>query len=419
MSETIRYSVADMADVQHYVPASLIGQFSSDVTTSRRGRRVYVARRNLNRVLYKRANDVGKWPGIPHLYDAEEHDDVSVDPLWMRSEQDIGRIEGLLAQAASSGSVSGEEFVISLAPYVAQLMARCPLIQLGDNNDSDLIAKPNDAATIITRHGLFGVLADALVSRLRWAIVTVAPDPPMRAFFTLSDNVCVWLPGRASGSIVVPLSGTCAVVLSRGQPSYRLGAERVSIPRYQWRPQDVQTVNDIGALQCDYEIYSKEETDARHVVHMWAGEDLPHASAEGIPASALANADRFVVTAVLLGGRAFHFGQSWLRFMVATHQFGCDCAQLFSDETEEDRAAALGFVHQRRARMKEIMRRETQPPGYLERESIFVVQDKGLVAYANQTGLHVMPTPNGEPEVFRRINDRLDRSTLIRPKRSS
>ena len=306
---------------QHIYPASLIGMFSAEEGPVRRRRKVYVARRDLGRVLPQVADRAGLL-GRPHDHLYDNHDRVrpDLDDFWQCIEETIPLLDETIHRVARGGQLYTSDFVKVWVPYIAHLLARPPRVSLNEHHDLR-----DNASTPTDRYRLFATYADSFLLRTEWSLVTTTPAHPLLS----NDGGYAVMPGGSdfAPAVVVPLSRTVAVRLAVSpDPTFNRKRARTEVPVYRWHPQDIAALNELFTGNAGREVYADTHDRATHAVDLWDGTSEPHYSHAGVDARVF-TATAVENTAHVLIGGAPPNDDPWSRYLIARHRYGCDCAK--------------------------------------------------------------------------------------------
>lgn len=379
--------------VQHYFPASLIGNFSPSTSGPRRNRPVYLARRGVQKVLRPQAEGCGRPSRNSQPYGPDLLMPLSLDGLWQKAESSLDDFtRGLLALELGEVAPAGW-FVTVAAPYVGHLLARHPKLDVPGL--PDLTQSHRGPSSYMARFGFAAIVIDAVLFRMQWTLALA----PTAAPWINTDMGVVWLPGRGTGCFLLPVTPRCAVLLTSATPSYRFAQESVSVRSYEWSVADSQVVQDVMALVAPREVYAESEMQAERALDLWAGRCRGAQSTHGVPAELLTGMGAEQSIHPLLGSQPANPSLSMARFGAATHQFACDC---------EQQLAQLPFSRQ--AAVRETMHREMQwgirslraPQELLTGSSdafigISLSDTIDTCAVANRRGLNVITPQGGDP----------------------
>lgn len=185
-----------MSGVQHYFPASLIGNFSDSKTGPVVSGACQLPAAASTRSCPLRAQECGTMPHHPHIYGDP---DSPLDALFFMAETRMdGLMEGLDRVKQTEFAPAGW-FVQVAAPYVGQLLARHPHLEAP--RPSDLTDAGSGINGLTERYALVWALMDRVMHNAVWSLA-ISSD----GGWTTSDAGCVMLPGRGSGSLLVPLT---------------------------------------------------------------------------------------------------------------------------------------------------------------------------------------------------------------------
>lgn len=300
---------------QHYVPASLIGQFGERGSTKRaRERRVWVARRGSKAPFLKRGEGVGVDNGHPDIYGPA---DVGLDQLWQASE---GRLEGVL-KALDLGLQTNKMplhlFVSHVVPYVAQLLARHPELLLDRLTD---LRQSRTGHDLRERGEGFIQFVDALLYGREWAVLKV--DPP--EYFVGTDIGWLWMPGRMPGTILVPMAADRAFIVRGGVPSYTHRTEEIRLGPAWMAAGQVRDVRHGMILGAPRDVYTDSKERAQEALDLWSNPAPPGDRLSN--AQALGYRNPAHIVGPLRGGAVENPSLAWGRFLLATHRVGpCHC----------------------------------------------------------------------------------------------
>lgn len=304
---------------QHIYPASLIGMFSEQDLPTRRKRRVYVARRDLDKVLRQIAERAGLL-GKPHDHIYDNHDALrpDLDDFWQDIEKTLPKLDESIHRVTTGGQLRTSTFVTVWVPYIAHLLARPPRITLSEHHDlRDGDSAPTD------RYRLFATYADSFLMRTRWALLTTTPEHP----FVSNDGGYTVLPGGPdeASAVVVPISRTIAIHLRVStDPTFDRKQPRTPIPTHGWHADDVAALNDLMAHMAGREVYTATQEQADHALTVINGTATPHLSRVGVDPRVFA-ATAIEMTAHTLIGGAPTKDDPWGRYLIARHRYTCDC----------------------------------------------------------------------------------------------
>lgn len=261
--------------IQHYYPASLIGQFSDRPRGKRRKRMVHVASWQANKVLYQPAEKLGFLSQFPHLYDDPSDAEVGLDHLWTSIERRIGVLDAA-TQRPWHRAIPASEFLGVWVPYVAQLVARAPHISEGLGHD--LRTALHGSTAWSDRLVLYGRLVDSFTIGCRWSVIETSGEP-----FVSSDAGFVFLPTPTGGAICVPISPSRALFVERGAG---IAARRVRIEHFMWSADSVAVLNECLVLAAGREVYASTRGQAATALALWRGEVDPVETRQGVNAAA-------------------------------------------------------------------------------------------------------------------------------------
>ena len=314
--------MAVSAGRMHYYPAALIGEFglASGRSQRARDRVVWVASRRAPRPFLARASERGWDPGNPQIYRRSDERDSEawLDELWKAPESAFGNFKAGLNEVAETGRAPAEGFVTVLAPFVAHLLSRPPLLYLPEPSDLSTESSTRDVA-LSERAGVFARFVDVLIYQRHWQLIDMPSDS-----FVSNDIGWQWLPGLDPGSLFVPVSPRRAILISGGEPSYGPRSTTVPIDVIEWPPEQVRLLRYCMTYSSPGDVYSPSRQWAETAIAAWAGNDA------GFAEDSLIDAARIMAThptplfaGFLLSGSPLDPTAAWARFLAACHRFGC------------------------------------------------------------------------------------------------
>lgn len=378
--------------VQHYFPASLIGNFSFEGAGRRRRRPVHTARRGVGKVLTLKAEEFGRLPRNPQPYGSDWLVPLSLDGLLQKAESGLEKLIKGLESLESSGSIEAEWFVMLAAPYLGHLLARHP--KLDALGIPDLTLGHQRPESYMNRYGLIGVLIEAVLFRTHWTLALSPPEMP----WVETDIGMVWLPGRDAGSVLLPITPRYAVLLASGKPTYEYGRKLVSVRSYEWALDDVAVVNDLMALLAPREVYARDKVQAEHVLAVWAGKAAGSENRDGVAADVLAGFEADHALYPLLQDRLIDPSISIPRFIAANHLFACNCEASISRLPPQSQDAVRATMHRDMEAAVRSLRHERSMPDRASKglTGISLSNTKNICAIADRRGFRVIAPMDGE-----------------------
>ena len=257
-----------MATVErmHYIQAAHIGLFGTGPDDRRRrSRKVWVARRGANAPFRVAADKVGFDSAHPAMYAVSgEPDPLIVDRVWQAAEDRIGPVERAVRDIVRGEPVDSQTFVWAIVPYLAQILARSPVLTLEET--SDLRATPNDARLLRERADLFFVYVNALLYNRRWSVIEAPPGD----FFVGTDFGWLWLPGPGPGLLFVPFGPRVAFVIERATPSYHPGDADVRFGAFNCAADDCEQARIAMALEAPKDVYASSRGEVEFALDVWS-----------------------------------------------------------------------------------------------------------------------------------------------------
>lgn len=317
----------------HYMPAALIGTFSSSSAGASRDRAVWVARRAADRAFATAAHNVGYDPDDRQLYAGTEYD---LDELWQRAEGDHGSVQGIVSAALSGTPVTAPDLAFVLAPYAAHILARHPRLGLEGEESVLRSGTVGHERALDLRRAAFARLADAFLNSRRWLILH-SPDVPL----VTTDLGWQYVPGEMPGEVFLPVAPNAALVIRGGGTSLALDSDDLDLPVVTWDDWMVRLRRDAMILTAPSDVYAPTRELAEQARDLWEAPSPPSSEPlDGEPANAhdFAQIASGAIVDLLQIGAAQDPSLAFARMIAVQHRWGCDCEralQMFDEEVRD------------------------------------------------------------------------------------
>lgn len=111
----------------HYIPASLLGRFSTDNISRARERKVWALKRGEQKAQHKKAEKYGSRQDFYDLLMTQHaHMPRVVDKTWLAYENHLGSVLEILRTNTSRSAIDAHSWLTVLVPFVASLFVRGP-----------------------------------------------------------------------------------------------------------------------------------------------------------------------------------------------------------------------------------------------------------------------------------------------------
>jgi hypothetical protein len=308
----------------HYFPAALIGQFGQPRPgKAARDRRVWVARRGHATPYFAPAKSVGFDRSHPHIYgfSGDTGPGIGLDDLWQIAERQLGRTTDALETALQGRAIDAETFVTSVTPFIAQLLARHPMLGIEPGPLSDLRSNEARPAELDARMRAFETYWDALLYSRTWHVVLA---PPGERFVT-NDLGWTLVPPYL---LTVPLGPDRAFVIGRKErtSTYNHCADEVVLERLDWPASEVRLQRQLLMRQAPTSVFAWSKADCDEAIALWT-EGAASGSTLEDTAATLGRFPSLYFAFMLRHDAPTDAWTAVSRTRLATHRFGCSCIE--------------------------------------------------------------------------------------------